>query len=48
MLHSCSVQGLEVQGTYSYVDPTGAIVTVNYNVSSDGDDVQCVTPVVAV
>merc|ERR1712210_339318 len=23
--------GLEVQGTYSYVDPTGAIVTVNYN-----------------
>ena len=27
-----------MQGTYSYVDPTGAIVTVNYNVSSDDDD----------
>ena len=35
---SSSLQGLEVQGTYSYVDPTGAIVTVNYNVSSDDDD----------
>ena len=48
MLNPCSLQGLEVQGTYSYVDPTGAIVTVNYNVSSDGDDVLRVTPVVAV
>ena len=35
---SSSLQGLEVQGTYSYVDPTGAIVTVNYNVSADDDD----------
>ena len=30
-----------MQGTYSYVDPTGAIVTVNYNVSLD-DNEQCV------
>ena len=30
-----------MQGTYSYVDPTGAIVTVNYNVSPD-DNEQCV------
>merc|ERR1712086_65889 len=28
--------GLEVQGTYSYVDPTGAIVTVNYNAGVNG------------
>merc|ERR1712080_414304 len=28
--------GLEVQGSYSYVDPTGAIVTVNYNAGVNG------------
>merc|ERR1712001_115806 len=28
--------GLEVQCTYSYVDPTGAIVTVNYNAGVNG------------
>merc|ERR1712203_721744 len=28
--------GLEVQGTYSYVDPTGAIVTANYNAGVNG------------
>merc|ERR1712072_1279229 len=30
--------GLEVQGTYGYVDPTGAIVTVNYNAGVNGYD----------
>eukprot|EP00091_Calanus_sinicus_P002523 TRINITY_DN1257_c0_g1_i2.p1 TRINITY_DN1257_c0_g1~~TRINITY_DN1257_c0_g1_i2.p1 ORF type:complete len:118 (-),score=36.47 TRINITY_DN1257_c0_g1_i2:114-467(-) len=28
--------GLEVKGTYSYVDPTGAIVTVNYTAGELG------------
>merc|ERR1712025_388216 len=28
--------GLEVDGSYSYVDPTGAIVTVNYKAGVDG------------
>merc|ERR1712212_985702 len=32
--------GLEVQGTYSYVDPTGAIVTVNYNAGVNGYEEQ--------
>jgi len=31
-----SRDGLEVVGTYSYVDPTGAIVTVNYNAGVNG------------
>merc|ERR1712121_90983 len=29
-------EGLEVKGTYSYVDPTGAIVTVNYTAGELG------------
>merc|ERR1712183_210003 len=29
-------EGLEVKGTYSYVDPTGAIITVNYTAGELG------------
>ena len=31
-----SRDGLEVEGTYSYVDPTGAIVTVRYTAGEQG------------
>ena len=34
--------GLEVVGTYSYVDPTGAIVTVRYTAGVNGYEVRAV------